>query len=65
MLKWVPYGMLAIGAGLLGGGITIGVWSEGAPQYTYVMGVVGVLLLVFGLTIYLFIEGVAGRRTGY
>ena len=65
MLKWVPYGMVAIGAALLGGGIIIGVRSEGAPQYTYVMGVVGILLLVFGITIYLFTEGVAGRRTGY
>lgn len=65
MLKWVPYGLLAVGAALLSGGIIIGVVADEAPQLAYIMDIAGVVLLAFGLTIYLFTEGVAGRRTGY
>jgi hypothetical protein len=64
LLKWAPYGLLAVGAALLGCGIIIGVKSDDAPQLAYIMDVAGVLLLAFGLTLYLFTEGVAGRRTG-
>jgi len=64
LLKWAPYGLLAVGAALLGCGIIIGVKSDDAPQLAYIMDVAGVLLLAFGLTLYLFTEGVVGRRTG-
>ena len=65
MFKWVPYGLLAVGAAMLGGGIIIAVKADETPQIAYIMGIAGVVLLAFGLTIYLFTEGVAGRRTGY
>ena len=54
-----------IGIGLLLGGIAIGIRSGDAPQLAFIMGTVGVMLMAFGLTIYMFTEGVAGRRTGY
>jgi hypothetical protein len=64
MLKRVPYVLLTIGAVLLLGGIALGARSGDAPQIAFFMGVLGVVLLAFGFTLYLFTEGVAGRRTG-
>ena len=64
MLKRVPYVLLTIGPVLLFGGIAIGARSGDAPQIAFFIGVVGVVLTAFGFTIYLFTEGVAGRRTG-
>jgi hypothetical protein len=64
MLKRVPYVLLTIGAVLLLGGIVLGARSGDAPQIAFFMGVLGVVLLAFGFTLYLFTEGVAGRRTG-
>ena len=64
MLKNVPYALMVLGAVLLIAGIAIGARSGDAPQIAFFMGVVGVVLLAFGFTIYLFTEGVAGRRTG-
>ena len=64
MLKRVPYVLLTIGAVLLLGGIALGARSGDAPQIAFFMSVLGVVLLAFGFTLYLFTEGVAGRRTG-
>jgi hypothetical protein len=64
MLKRVPYVLLTIGAVLLLGGIALGARSGDAPQIAFFMGVLGVVLLAFGFTLYLFTEGVAGTRTG-
>ena len=64
-MKWLPHMVTMIGIGLLLGGIAIGVRSGDAPQLAFIMGTVGVMLMAFGLTIYMFTEGVAGRRTGY
>ena len=64
MLKWVPHVMLSIGAVLLIGGIAIGAMSGDAPQIAFIMGVLGIVLLAFGFALYMFTEGVAGRRTG-
>ncbi len=64
MLKMVPYASMVLGAVLLVGGIAIGAMSGDAPQIAFFMGVLGIVLLAFGLTIYMFTEGVAGRRTG-
>jgi hypothetical protein len=64
MLKNAPYALMVIGAALLIGGIAIGARSGDAPQIAFLMGVVGVVMLAFGLTLYLFTEGVGGRRTG-
>ncbi len=64
MLKNAPYALMVIGAALLIGGIAIGARSGDAPQIAFLMGVVGVVMLAFGLTLYLFTEGVVVRRTG-
>ena len=64
MLKWVPHASMVLGAVLLVGGIAIGARSGDAPQIAFFMGVVGVVLLAFGFALYMFTEGVAGRRTG-
>ena len=64
MLKRVPYVLLTIGAVLLLGGIALGARSGDTPQIAFFMGILGVVLLAFGFTLYLFTEGVAGRRTG-
>jgi|GEM_PF-5889289 hypothetical protein len=64
MLKNAPYALMVIGAALLIGGIAIGARSGDAPQIAFFMGVVGVVMLAFGSTLYLFTEGVGGRRTG-
>ena len=64
-MKWLPHVAAIIGAGLLLCGIAIGFRSGDAPQIAFIIGAVGVILMAFGLTIYMFSEGVAGRRTGY
>lgn len=65
MLKKVPYVLMALGGVLLFGGIAIGVLPGDAPQIAFLMDVIGVVLLLTGLTLYMFTEGVGGRRTGY
>jgi uncharacterized membrane protein len=64
MLKKLPYALMVLGAVLLLGGIAIGARSSDAQQIAFFMGVLGVFLLTFGFTLYMFTEGVAGRRTG-
>ena len=64
-MKWLPYAAAIIGAGLLLCGIAIGFRPGDAPQIAFIIGAVGVILMAFGLTIHMFSEGVAGRRTGY
>ena len=64
MLKKLPYALMVLGVVLLIGGIAIGARSGGAPQIAFFMGVAGVVLLAFGFTLFMFTEGVAGRRTG-
>ena len=64
-MKWLPHVAAIIGAGLLLCGIAIGFRSGDAPQIAFIIGAVGVILMAFGLTIHMFSEGVAGRRTGY
>ena len=64
-MKWLPHLATIFGIGLLLGGIGIGIRSGEAPQLAFIMGTVGVILMAFGLTLYMFTEGVAGRRTGY
>ena len=64
-MKWLPHTAAIIGAGLLLCGIVIGFQSGDAPQIAFIIGAVGVILMAFGFTIYMFSEGVAGRRTGY
>ena len=65
MLKKAPYALMVIGAVLLMGGIAIGVRTGDAPQIAFLIGVLGVVLLAVGLTLYMFTKGVGGRRTGY
>ena len=64
MLKRLPYVLLISGALLLISSIAIGARSGDAPQIAFFMGVLGVVLLTFGFTLYMFTEGVARRRTG-
>ena len=64
MLKKVPYALMVIGVVMLIGGPVIGFRSGDAPQIAFLMGLQEVVLLGFGLTIYMFTEGVEGRRTG-
>ena len=64
-MKWLPHVAAIIGAGLLLCGVAIGFRPGDAPQIAFIIGAVRVMLMAFGLTIYMFSEGVAGRRTGY
>ena len=64
MLKHAPRALMSVGATLFGLGVLVALIAEGRPGIIYVMGGLGLLMLGFGLTVYFFIEGVAGRRTG-
>ncbi|MCY4624489.1 MAG: hypothetical protein OXC99_05775 [Chloroflexi bacterium] len=64
MLKHAPRALMSVGATLFGLGVLIALIAEGRPGIIYIMGGLGLLMLGFGLTVYFFIEGVAGRRTG-
>ena len=64
-MKWLPHVAAIIGAGFLLCGIAIGFRPGDASQIAFIIGALGVVLMAFGLTIYMFSEGVAGRRTGY
>lgn len=64
ILKHAPRFLLSLGGALFGLGVLIALVAEGRPGIIYVMGGIGLLLVGFGLTIYFFTEGVAGRRTG-
>ena len=64
ILKYAPRFLFSLGGGLFGLSVLIALVAEGRPGIIYVMGIVGLLLIAFGLTIYFFTEGVAGRRTG-
>ena len=65
MLKWVPYALMVIGALLLIAGVAVGARAGDAPQAAFAMGVAGVVFIAFGVTVYMFTEGVSGRRAGY
>ncbi len=64
MLKHAPRALMSVGATLFGLGVLVALIAEGRPGIIYIMGGLGLLMLGFGLTVYFFIEGVAGRRTG-
>ncbi|MDE2802453.1 MAG: hypothetical protein OXK21_06195 [Chloroflexota bacterium] len=64
ILKYAPRFLLSLGGALFGLAVLIAVIAEGRPGIIYVMGGVGLLMMGFGLTVYFFTEGVAGRRTG-
>ena len=64
ILKYAPRLLLSLGGALFGLAVLIAVIAEGRPGIIYVMGGAGLLMIAFGLTIYFFTEGVAGRRTG-
>ena len=64
MLKHAPRALMSVGATLFGLGVLIALIAEGRPGIIYIMGGLGLLMLGFGLTVYFFTEGVAGRRTG-
>ena len=64
LLKYAPRFLFSLGGGLFGISILIALVADGRPGIIYVMGIVGLLLIAFGLTVYFFTEGVAGRRTG-
>lgn len=63
-LKHAPRFLLSLGGALFGISVLIALVAEGRPGIIYVMGGIGLLCVGFGLTLYFFIEGVAGRRTG-
>ena len=64
VLKYAPRALMAVGGALFVLSVLIGVIADGRPGIVYVMGGLGLLMAGFGLTIYFFTEGVAGRRTG-
>ena len=64
ILKHAPRALMAVGGALFGLSVLIGLIADGRPGILYIMGGLGLLMLAFGLTIYFFTEGVAGRRTG-
>lgn len=63
-LRHAPRALMWMGAALFGVSVVVALLAEGRPGIIYIMGGVGLLLLGFGLTLYFFTEGVAGRRTG-
>ena len=63
-LKHAPRALMSLGGALFVLGVLIALIAEGRPGIIYVLGGLGLLMLGFGLTVYFFTEGVAGRRTG-
>ena len=64
ILKHAPRFLLSFGGALFGISVLIALVADGRPGVIYVMGLIGLLLVAFGLTLYFFTEGVGGRRTG-
>lgn len=64
ILKHAPRFLLSLGGALFALAVLIAFIANGRPGIIYIFGGGGVLLIAFGLTVYFFTEGVAGRRTG-
>lgn len=64
MLKFAPRALMSVGGALFGLSVLVALIADGRPGIIYIMGGIGLLMIGFGLTVYFFTEGVAGRRTG-